>query len=224
MKFRNNTTIRFIKLKIPRYLYRGDSDKNTIRRLKETIGNSQLQTNLINGGNGNEIKNPLSNLIHKHVAFSWPLTHFLSFSENNMTAFRFGINCEINEVEERILDFEEYYFGDSLWDFAIITLDTQKIQWNKIGTGIYEGLYNPSLIKFGHIEKYRILCINVIEVLSANVQHSQSINNAKRDSEWLILPATLITLNSNKTEYSAILDMSDVFDVEKYKQRHVANL
>lgn len=64
---KNNDNMESIK-NIPLKLYRGDADRSGIRKLKETIHFGQLQTNLINGGEGRVIREkPLQELIHKHV-------------------------------------------------------------------------------------------------------------------------------------------------------------
>lgn len=202
---------------IPRYLHRGDADKQNFRKLRTTIDYFQMQTNLINGGNGREIsEQPLLKLIDKHVGLGWSLTHFLSFSENEMTACRFGLQCEIADVEGMMPEFE-YYEQDKSWDFAIITIDTQTIRWRKISKGIYEGLYPPSLSTFKKQKGYKIICINVADALDSHEEYIQSIINANHDTEWLILPSTPVVFNNSKTENSAILDGSCIKGIKKYK-------
>ena len=203
---------------IPQYLYRGDSDKRRIRFLRETIDFYQLQTNLINGGNGREItEKPLLELIDKHVTLGWPKTHFLSFTECERTAFRFGMHCEIEETEDNMLNYSEYFEKEKSWSFAIIKIDTRKIEWKKIDTGIYKGFYSTSLLKFNSNEKYQITFINVHDVLEEHEKYLQSIINSKLDTEWLILPTTVITLNNNSNEYSAIFDGSCISEMKKFK-------
>ena len=49
-------------------LFRGDSDYSGQRFLKHTLHHGQLQTNLINGGNGRKIhETPIVDLVNKHV-------------------------------------------------------------------------------------------------------------------------------------------------------------
>lgn len=48
-------------------LYRGDSDPNGFRRLKDSIHYGQLQTNLLNNGEYKEIYTGWNELIEKHV-------------------------------------------------------------------------------------------------------------------------------------------------------------
>lgn len=85
-------------------LYGGDADKFGVRKLKDTIHFSQLQTNLINGGHGRDITEyPLQELIKKHVGVGWQQTHFLSFSTNIDNAFKYGsgnIDAEYSDPTE----------------------------------------------------------------------------------------------------------------------------
>jgi len=204
-----------MKYKIPKYLYRGDSDLRNKRLLKSTLHHYQLQTNLINGGEGREItEKPLIDLIDKHVNIGWEHTHFLSFSECEKTAIRFGINCETEDVESK---FEEYYQSEQKWDFALITIDTDRISFTPIEIGVYVGFFNPSLSEFSNNTKYKIFLINVVEYLTIHSGYEISKFNSTRDEEWLILPATMKQLNYG-VEYSAILDGSIIYEVKKFKK------
>jgi hypothetical protein len=204
--------------KIPKYLYRGDSDKSGVRLLKNTLHFNQFQTNLINGGNGREIiEKPILNLIDKHVGIGWSPTCFLSFSKCEKIAFRFGMHCGISEVDKEIERCIEYFENDNNWEFVIITIDTQKINWHFLEDGVYEGLYKPSLAEFANLVNYRIALIDVAQVLQNTDDYKDSLENALRDEEWLILPATLIPF-SNGYEYSAILDGNCISDIKRFKR------
>ena len=88
-------------------------------------------------------------------------------------------------------------------------MHTDKVEWKELDPGIYEGMYEPILLKFSRIvSKYRVILIDVEKVLrlAGNNDFNGSINNAIRDGEWLLLPATSVLLNSGSLEYSAILD------------------
>ena len=206
---KNNGNMESIK-NIPLKLYRGDADRNGIRKLKETIHFGQLQTNLINGGEGRVImEKPLQELINKHVGVGWDKTHFLSFSSNKFTALGYaaGIVGDNNLYNE--FDYTGYYENDSDYDFALLTLHTDKVLWNEIEHGVFEGLYEPGLLKFSQSgQPYRVILINVEQVLreSGNNAYKDSLANAIRDKEWLLLPATLIMFNFGRMECSAILD------------------
>ncbi len=203
---------------VPEYLYRGDNDSEGTRSLRSTIDHFQLQTNLLNGGNGRVIfESPLLDLIDEHVGFGWSKTHFLSFSESETIAYQYGIHCESDEVENKMLDCTQHFDLDSTWDFAVIVLDTKTIKWDTIDKGVYVALYPPSLTKFMNLPYYRAIFINVSEVLSENAKYIESYKNSTRDSEWLILPATKILLNSNKVEYPGILDGGCFSEIKKYK-------
>lgn len=200
---KNNDNMDSIK-NIPFKLYRGDADRNGIRKLKETIHFGQLQTNLINGGEGRIImEKPLQELINKHVGIGWDKTHFLSFSSNKITALGYaagivGDNNSYNEFEYAV-----YYENNSDYDFVLLTLHPDKVMWNEIEHGVFEGKYKPELLKFSRLgESYRVILINVEQVLreSVNNSYQDSLANAKRDKEWLLLPATLTMLNSGRKE------------------------
>ena len=167
---------------IPPKLYRGDADSKGIRMLKETIHFGQLQTNLINGGEGRVImEKPLQELINEHVGIGWNKTHFLSFSSSITTALGYGASVPGDKTFENELEYDEYYDNDSSHDFILLTLHTDKAEWVEIGSGIYEGLYSPSLLKFSLLVKqYRVILINVEEVLrtSANNDYQNSVANA----------------------------------------------
>ena len=83
---------------IPAILYRGDSDPKGIRSLKARIDHGQFLTTLLNGGTGKKIfKAPFQNLINQHVREPWTTSHFLSFTEDENIAKRYGIGCKLEE-------------------------------------------------------------------------------------------------------------------------------
>lgn len=124
---------------IPQKLYRGDSDPQGYRLLKETISHNHFQTNLINGGQGRLINEvPLVNLINRHVGYGWDKTHFLSFSEDENTALRHGIGCTPFELASKLLDFSAYYGNRVDWDFAVLEFDASLVRVNKITAGVFE--------------------------------------------------------------------------------------
>lgn len=62
-------------------------------------------------------------LVGKHVDPGWAKTHFLSFSEDEVTALRFGIDCVYEDVDDELDKFVEYEDEpDSVedWTFALI--------------------------------------------------------------------------------------------------------
>lgn len=186
--------------------------------MKSTIEHYQLQTNLINGGNGRIIfEKPLLDLIDHHVGIGWSKTHFLSFSEKETTAYRFGIGCQIEELENKILNYTHYFDQNTNWDFAIIVLGTKNIKFNEINNGVYEALYLPTLTKFKYLRYYKAIFINVSKALTNHARYIESYNNSIRDREWLVLPATKILLNSNISEYSGILDGGCISEIKKFK-------
>ena len=205
-----------MEINMPKYLHRGDRDFEKVRNLRDTINTYQLQTNLINRGNGRQInEKPLIDLIDRHVSTSWSTTHFLSFSESERTSLRFGLHCEIEEVDNLILEYGEYGGFDNNWDFAIITIDTGKINWTRIDKGVYKGTYpfNSTL----NAMKKEVILLDVRQILKNYTGYETSKINSERDEEWLILPYN--KFQSKENELSAILDISDIFlQVAKYKK------
>jgi len=196
--------------KLPPFLYRGDGDRDNRRKLKSTIQHQQYQTNLINGGNGREIfDTPLKELINKHVNFAigWKTTNFLSFSEEEATAYRYGAQNPDLTSEEIENNYIEYPGNDDKWIFAILTFETEKVRWNILQPGIYEGFYTPSLFLFEKdTDKYRIILLDVKTILAKQPKFEIAYKNARQDNEWLLLPATTTTFKPGLHEYSAILD------------------
>jgi len=206
----NCTKLNNLNTTTPPALYRGDSDPDGHRHLKSKIDERQFHTNLINGGVGRVIfETPLQDLINVHTTKGWEKTHFLSFSEDYHTAFRYGCNDLSLSTDKRDLHFSEYFNSDKNWDFALLELNRTIINWKIIQPGLYEGLYTPKLVKFSRLNiDYRILLFNVEQILNAenSLLYHQSIENARRDKEWLLLPATPTQFNFNQMEYSGILD------------------
>ncbi len=204
-------------IELPKFLYRGDSDSSGARRLRTTLHFRQLQTNLINGGIGREITEiPLIELINRHVRSGWDRTHFLSFSECERTAFRFGLHCDVAHLDDEI-DNCLPSDGDHDWDFVIIVIATERIHWNRLEEGVYEGFFGPHLVKFGGGADYRIILIDVVSILEKSTLYLDSFANAKRDEEWLLLPATPVPFD-NTVEYSGILDGNCISEIRRYKR------
>lgn len=197
---------------IPDHLYRGDDDRAGIRKLKSTIQHNQYQTNLINGGEGRTIfETPITKLINVHVGVGWDKTHFLSFSEDILTASRYGSRNLLLSQSELEDHYTEYLEDDEKWTFALITLQTDNIDWTVLDKGVYEGFYDPTLRLFENTSaRYRVILLDVKTILSGwknfDASYNKAFSNAVRDKEWLLLPATIVALNGSFHEYSAILD------------------
>jgi len=148
--------------------------------LRATIQYNQYQTNLINGGEGRVIfENPIINLINKHVGIGWAKTHFLSFTEDIHTAYKYGSRNMLLGEEEIEYKYVEHFEDSSDWNFALLILDTSKVEWAKLQDGIYEGFYEPTLKLFAHNnEKYRVLLIDVRTILSEWKNFDQSYSKA----------------------------------------------
>jgi hypothetical protein len=150
-------------LELPKYLFRGDADKANQRLLKSTFRSRQLQTNLISGGYGRQIfEEPLVEFVNRHVGIGWNQSHFLSFSESRLTAIRYGLHLGVDidpNVEDDIYDDEES------WDFVFFTLDVGQMAILKLGDGVFEGRYLPTLTKFQNYSFVSIVLIDVHTVL-----------------------------------------------------------
>lgn len=170
---------------LPKLLYRGDSDKNNERKLRQTISSGVLLTNLSNGGNGKEIfTSDFNQLINKHIDIGWSKTHFLSFTTNESKAFQYASKSD---------EFEEIYDFSENWDFSILTFDfntllTETIK--KYNNGLYYAEFIPTCREF--YPRFRILLVDSFEYLKnkydTKSDFQQAILNAERDNEWLILP------------------------------------
>lgn len=197
---------------IPETLYRGDSDVRGDRLLKSTLVTRRtLFTNLISNGIGSEIfKQPLIELVKRHINPGWGKTHFLSFTESPEKAISFGIN-EFNGEPNPIFNYDEK------WDFAILEFHTNNLLTKKnLGNGVFKCSYKSHLIEFKN--GCEILLINAIEYLKAHMELdvNSQLENAIRDEEWLILPLNKVLLNNSIVEYSAKLDMSTIIEYELY--------
>ena len=197
--------------KLPKYLYRGDADPNNKRRLKETLNNGLLLTNLCSGGNGQEIfSNTLENLINKHIALSWDKTHFLSFSTNEQTAYKYGSNGkEYNEI-----------YNNELWDFTVLTFDTSRLTSSSIKqveVGIYKAEFDPICKEFS--PSYKVVLIDTLSYLKnisdkSGIDCSTAIKNAENDKEWLILPTSPFGYTG---EFTAKFDTACISEKKKFR-------
>jgi len=208
---------------IPSLLYRGDADPHQLRDLKKPILRYQLQTNLLKGGNGHAVfKTPLLELVGIHVHPGWASTHFLSFSEDIITAFRFGLDCEYNEVDSLLNNYEEYYEEGNNWDFAVFSFNSEQIEWNTLDSGIYKGQFESSLLKFNLFPGvFKVILINVKEAIQSYTSlsgYNEIMAKAVKDKEWLLLPATEMQMNTGQIEFSGILDGKCISEISRYKR------
>ncbi|MEX0813016.1 MAG: hypothetical protein WD048_12425 [Chitinophagales bacterium] len=201
---------------IPDYLYRGDSDPKGKRGLKYNLHHYQIQSNLITGGDGRMIEKPIIDLIDKHVSKDWVTTHFLSFSTDLNTAFRFGIHCEPNGLEGKLDTFSEIYSNgpEQHWLFAILKIEIPKLNLEPLDKGVYAGKYNPTLLKFRNLDFCKVLLIDVQTYLSQFEGFEESKAKAKRDDEWLVLPANPL---EGTNELSGILDGGNFLTYRTFK-------
>lgn len=196
---------------VPKYLFRGDSDRKNLRQLRATINSGLLLTNLCGGGNGREIFcNTLGQLINRHIGVGWSKTHFLSFSANQETAFFYASK---NEQYDETYDYQEP------WDFAVFTLDTTIFisdSIKKIDTGIYAVKYLPTCREF--LPTYNLILIDAYSHLKniggTNSNFTQAIEKADRDKEWLVLPANPFGYNG---ELTAKLDTNCITEKRLFK-------
>jgi len=191
-------------MKLPEVLYRGDGDRKRIRKLHDTLHFGLLQTNLTNGGNGKyAYVKPVIELASRHIR-GWPKTHFISFTESRKTALRFGLNCAPNQVEEKMMEYIES--TSKTWEFAVIQLYLEKINWKQVDSAVYRGQH-------GNIEN--IILIDVVTLLSKQKKTSSALGNAKRDKEWLLFPANEKQFHGG-SEYSGIWHFENTCSIKKY--------
>lgn len=203
-------------LNIP--LYRGDRDKYSTRNLKTTAPHGYLMTNLNKGGEGRIIdEQPLIDLINRHVDEGWNTTHFLSFSEDENTAFRFGIHAELNQVIEERQNYIDVFCNDS-WEFVMTRINLADLNMQEISDGVYVGKYRTGNPLYAQIvPESKVLIIDVVNFLDKFTGFEQSKINASADKEWLILPANTMKF-VNGIEYSSILEGGCIQDIKFYSK------
>jgi hypothetical protein len=163
-----------------------------------------LLTNLSSGGSGREILSfPLVSTVNRHVAEGWQKTHYLSFSEDRSKAISFASGRSQMKLEP---------VDSAPWDAALITLDTGRFtNCEELEDGVYRCEYpgwaftensqlsDPmrllrNLTNAPHSGRLvRILLIDVVSFLRAQAATAreslvEATENAKRYSEWLVLP------------------------------------
>ena len=201
-------------------LYRGDDFNKKIgpltrEKLFQELEGGQLFTRLLDGGNPSEIYQSLDVLIQKHVDIGWKKTHFLSFSESEDMAKRYGLYLEPNADLPKL---DEWYEG-SVEKFALIQMNPDKIRFERYKEGVYCGKYAPGF-KENEGKAIEILLIDVVKWIENNKSNSsKALINSRRDKEWLVLPYTKKHMSGTDTyEYTAKLDMGnpEAFSYKKY--------
>lgn len=187
------------KLEIPEYLRRGDVSKrylvdsnlqksieitnNDILLQEECLFSDFIHTNMINGGNPNDIYKPLEQLLVKHIDKGWPKTHFLSTTDKLKIARKYALHFD--DADKANEYFDNYLYkcspskGDD-WKYLIAKICLKNVDFKETeNSGVYLGCYYNN-------EIHSMLLINVIKAISEH--NSEAYKKAKEDKEWLILP------------------------------------
>ena len=148
-------------------------------------------------------------LTNNHILSQFPGSHFLSFTDDKLAAFRYGLN--LAEADQQVVDLccRQYLEDDKQWDFALLTIETSYLEVkNNPFPGVYECWYQPTLLEFARYGFYRIFLIDAITALKhANpLAFKTSLEYSSYDNEWLVLPAMPKAFQGGKIEYSALLD------------------
>lgn len=215
-----------MKEKLPCALYRGDSDPNGTRKLKASWRTGFLLTNLSDSGSGREIFSaPLVDFICNHVDLGWAKSHFLSFSECPDIAFKFATG----QSDQKLV-----IASEGNWDAVIIHLCKDRFtSVVQVGVGVYRcefqgGLPNgatgtnfPRLVSHAYKggKTVTVLLIDVVSCLGAsqlNESVCNSLKNATRDREWLVLP--IDSVPEVDGEFTALLDDGCLSEVVFYKR------
>lgn len=197
-------------MSLPQNLFRGDDDRDNERMLRMTSHYHQFHNNLIKGGIGERIfTEPLMELTNKHILSRFPGSHFLSFTDNELSAFRYGLR--LMEADAAAVDSccSQYYSDDKQWDFAILNLQTADLQIkDRPFPGVYECWYQPTLLEFVRFGFYRIFLIDAFTALQHTdpAAYDLALEYTTHDKEWLVLPAMPKVFQGGKVEYSAVLD------------------
>ena len=226
-----------------RFLYRGDqhTNSNTMPGKYRSLG---LVRKIINGGSSAYIQREgLLNTITAHIdpRTIWEKdfhqkSEFISFSSDIDKAKYYCSKYEDKYFPENLIQCEEYYETR-----YIFTLDiSNKIPIGN-NTGIYllrykcnpelrksDGL-NEGVIEFHHQIKWtecpicpnnkyhEMVIIDSVKFLENNQNYSvntNSLKNAKRDKEWLILPRDF---SNELGDYSSFIPRSAIWTVEHYR-------
>lgn len=196
-------------------LFRGDGDYSESRKLRTLLDRGLVQTNLVNGGNGRQIfEKPIIENIQNHVTDNWKTTHFLSFTESFEVAIDFGRGRR-NASKE----FDEYLDERNSWDFIVFSIESNTLdQLRELSPGVYSTSFVPSFKQF--LPVYNIVLIDVVKVLSnapkSDLIWKNALDNAKRDLEWLLLPAATTNLGRG-TEFRGLLDCVIFSEISKYQ-------
>lgn len=212
---------------LPNFLFRGDDDSENFRNLRANVDHRQFQTNLLKGGDGSKIfTEELMELVNEHILSRYKTSDFLSFTDRLKSAYRFGL--KLHTINQEIIDkcCEEIY-DKEYWDFVLITLNTDLfLGVDVLYKGIYECQFHPHLTKFARLGyPYTVILINPLDALTE--KYGTAKEYATYDNEWLVLPATKIELNFNKSEFSGVLDGGCISNVQKFvidkDQREIYN-
>lgn len=219
-------------MKIPQYLFRGDSDPQRKRQLRSAWPGSSaygIFSNLSNSGVGHDIFNsPLKALVNRHVAIGWEKSHFLSFSESRERALDFAAGP--TKVELKSIESDP-------WDTCLMTLCTDCFiaEPEQLEIGAYKCIYRglaPRRIDALPLAEYIAATVAVlsqtrpnIEILLVNVERfltekaqavfQEALNNAQRDREWLVLP--LDRFDPGSPELTSKLDDACITTFERFR-------
>ncbi|MDO8273032.1 MAG: hypothetical protein Q7U82_14145 [Gammaproteobacteria bacterium] len=192
-------------MNFPQFLYRGDADLQSTRKLRSIWPGSAyggLLTNLSNSGSGLEIfARPMIDLVNHHVAIGWSKTHFLSFSESRSRAMEFS-SADTQKILEKVAPNEQ-------WACSLITLEASRfIDRQTLAHGIFKCRYQGRIVggdqflslpesilralsnEVSQNSLIQILLINVVGFLHSirGVELAEAIHKAEKDQEWLVLP------------------------------------
>lgn len=199
-------------------LYRGDGDHYNQRELKTILKQSLVRTNMAGGGIGREIfEQPLIACIQDHVNGNWKKTHFLSFSEDINRAISFGKGKD-NQDRDHEIFFDPDDVNSDKWDFLILTLTGQKLEdFQKLKQGVYSCCFIPGTKAY--LPRYPIILMDVVQILSGHPPRTEmekkALENAKRDKEWLLLPALAHDFGGS-VEYRGYLDCRVFTEIETF--------
>ena len=203
----------------PDKLFRGDKKGNGV--LSENYLHEGLFTKLINKGDPAYIsKVGLLEAIRIHIApktvtdeVLWSQSSFSSFSESLERALHFAADGEPNDL---ILGNEGR--GDKQRYLFTLDISARKATSHK---GIFSLAYYCDLIRCEYCvpekKEHHLLLIDVVTYLSENesfARNQDALKNARRDSEWLLLPIDYIP--SLSSGYAARLVPSGIWYGEEY--------
>lgn len=217
-------------------IFRADRKGN--KTMPERFSTDGLLSKQLNGGDPffyknygwvKAIKNHIDKTTDKESIFLYETTSFLSFSENEQLVRDTYLKGKDNKkiIGSSFRDSDAYIFSASFdfEKFQILTDGIYYFDYQCSYDRFKENIFLPLTYSIGcniceHNPDYthRLLIVNAITFLSKLVKNSNeyqvAYENAKRDSEWLLMPLDLMP---DGIGYQSRIPVANFWNVEYFK-------